>query len=38
MVIEMPRPDFNYFDPSVEAIEDSKMDNQIDILFKEYEN
>ena len=32
----MPRPDLDYFDPSVIILDDSKIENQIDNLFKEY--
>ena len=37
MVIEMPRPDVDYFDPSVVILDDSKIENQINNLFKEYQ-
>ena len=36
MVFEMPRTDVDYFDPSVEILNETKLDNQIDNLFKEY--
>lgn len=34
----MPRAHEDYYDPSVEAIDDNKIDFQIDNLFKEYQN
>ena len=32
----MPRTDVDYFDPNVEALDDSKIDTQVDNLHKEY--
>lgn len=36
MVIEMPRAGVDYFDPTVEALDENKIDKQVENLFKEY--
>lgn len=36
MVINMPRADVDYFDPSVIVMDEDKIENQINNLFKEY--